>query len=142
MNPEQILLIQVSFAKVLPIADTAAALFYGRLFDLDPSLQPLFQGDMREQGRKLMTMLRVVVNGLHRLDQLVPAVQELGRRHVAYGVADEHYDTVAAALLWTLRQGLGDHWTPNVEAAWVVAYTLLADTMKAAAAESQKALAA
>ena len=142
MTPEQILLIQVSFAKVLPIADTAAALFYGRLFDLDPSLQPLVQGDMREQGRKLMTMLRVVVNGLHRLDQLVPAVQELGRRHAAYGVADEHYGTVAAALLWTLHQGLGDHWTPNVEAAWVAAYTLLADTMKAAAAESRKALAA
>lgn len=142
MTPEQVLLIQASFAKVLPIADTAAALFYGRLFELDPSLRPLFQGDMREQGRKLMTMLRVVVNGLHRLDQLVPAVQELGRRHAAYGVADEHYDTVAAALLWTLHQGLGDDWTPNVEAAWVVAYTLLADTMKAAAAESPKALAA
>lgn len=142
MTPEQVLLIQASFAKVLPIADTAAALFYGRLFELDPSLRPLFQGDMREQGRKLMTMLRVVVNGLHRLDQLVPAVQELGRRHAAYGVADEHYDIVAAALLWTLRQGLGDDWTPNVEAAWVVAYTLLADTMKAAAAESPKALAA
>jgi hemoglobin-like flavoprotein len=142
MTPEQVLLIQASFAKVLPIADTAAALFYGRLFDLDPTLRPLFQGDMREQGRKLMTMLRVVVNGLHRLDQLVPAVQELGRRHAAYGVADEHYDTVATALLWTLHQGLGDDWTPNVEAAWVVAYTLLADTMKAAAAESPKALAA
>jgi hemoglobin-like flavoprotein len=142
MTPEQVLLIQASFANVLPIADTAAALFYGRLFDLDPTLRPLFQGDMREQGRKLMTMLRVVVNGLHRLDQLVPAVQELGRRHAAYGVADEHYDTVAAALLWTLHQGLGDDWTPNVEAAWVVAYTLLADTMKAAAAESPKALAA
>ena len=142
MTPEQVLLIQASFAKVLPIADTAAALFYGRLFELDPSLRPLFQGDMREQGQKLMTMLRVVVNGLHRLDQLVPAVQELGRRHAAYGVAGEHYDTVAAALLWTLRQGLGDDWTPNVEAAWVVAYTLLADTMKAAAAASPKALAA
>jgi hemoglobin-like flavoprotein len=142
MTPEQVLLIQASFAKVLPIADTAAALFYGRLFELDHSLRPLFQGDMREQGRKLMTMLRVVVNGLHRLDQLVPAVQELGRRHAAYGVAGEHYDTVAAALLWTLRQGLGDDWTPNVEAAWVVAYTLLADTMKAAAAASPKALAA
>jgi hemoglobin-like flavoprotein len=142
MTPEQVLLIQASFAKVLPIADTAAALFYGRLFELDPSLRPLFQGDMREQGRKLMTMLRVVVNGLHRLDQLAPAVQELGRRHAAYGVAGEHYDTVAAALLWTLRQGLGDDWTPNVEAAWVVTYTLLADTMKAAAAASPKALAA
>ena len=140
MTPEQILLIQASFAEVLPIADTAAALFYGRLFDLDPSLRPMFKGDMREQGRKLMTMLRVVVNGLHRLDQLVASIQELGRRHAAYGVADQHYATVAAALLWTLQQGLGDRWTPKVEAAWVEAYTVLANTMKAAAA--QKALAA
>jgi hemoglobin-like flavoprotein len=136
MTPEQILLIQASFAEVLPIADTAAALFYGRLFDLDPSLRPMFQGDMREQGRKLMSMLRVVVNGLHRLDQLVPSIQALGRRHATYGVTDEHYDTVAAALLWSLHQGLGERWTPNVEAAWVAAYTLLADTMKAAAAET------
>ena len=140
MTPEQILLIQASFAEVLSIADTAAGLFYGRLFELDPSLRLLFRGDMREQGRKLMTMLRVVVNGLHRMDQLVASIQELGRRHAAYGVADEHYETVGAALLWTLHQGLGERWTPNVEAAWVAAYTVLADTMKMAAAE--RALAA
>jgi nitric oxide dioxygenase len=85
-------------------------------------------------------MLRVVVNGLHRLDQLVPSIRELGRRHAAYGVTDKHYDTVAVALLWTLHHGLGERWTPNIEAAWVVAYTLLANTMKAAAAE--RALAA
>jgi len=136
MTPEQIALIQTSFAQVLPIADTAAALFYNRLFELDPSLKPLFKGDMREQGRKLMTMIRVVVNGLNRLDQLVPAVQELGRRHVRYGVTDAHYDTVGAALLATLHQGLGEAFTPDVAAAWAMAYALLADTMKAAAAES------
>jgi hemoglobin-like flavoprotein len=135
MTPEQIVLVQTSFAQVLPIADTAAALFYGRLFELDPSLKPLFKGDMREQGRKLMTMIRVVVNGLNRIDQLVPAVQELGRRHARYGVADAHYDVVGAALLATLHQGLGEAFTPEVAAAWAVAYALLADTMKAAAAE-------
>ncbi len=140
MNPEQIALVQTSFAQVLPIADTAAALFYGLLFELDSSLKPLFRGDMQEQGRKLMTMLRVVVNGLHRLDQLVPAVQELGRRHARYGVQDAHYDTVGTALLATLQQGLGEAFTPDVAAAWATAYTLLAETMKAAAAETYDAV--
>jgi hemoglobin-like flavoprotein len=136
MTPEQIALVQISFAQVLPIADTAAALFYGRLFELDPSLKRLFKGELQEQGRKLMTMIRLVVNGLDRLDQLVPAVQELGRRHARYGVQDEHYDTVGAALLWTLSQGLGAGFTSETEAAWATAYTLLAETMKAAAAEA------
>ena len=136
MTPEQIALVQTSFAQVLPIADTAAALFYSRLFELDPSLKPLFKGDMAEQGRKLMTMIRVVVNGLNRLDQLVPAIQELGRRHARYGVQDKHYDTVAVALLWTLGQGLGAGFTSETEAAWTIAYALLAETMKAAAAEA------
>jgi hemoglobin-like flavoprotein len=135
MTPEQIALVQASFAQVLPIADTAAALFYGRLFELDPSLRPMFTGDIQEQGRKLMTTLKVVVNGLTRLEQLVPAVQSLGRRHAGYVVQDQHYDTVAAALLWTLGQGLGDAFTPEVAAAWATAYAVLADTMKAAAAE-------
>ena len=133
MNPEQIMLVQTSFVLVMPIADAAATLFYQRLFELDPSLRPMFHGDMQEQGRKLMTMLKIVVNGLTRLDQLVPAVEQLGRRHVRYGVRDEHYDTVAAALIWTLQQGLGVAFTPEVEQAWVAAYTLLAGTMKAAA---------
>ncbi len=136
MTPEQIARIQTSFAQVLPIADAAGTLFYGRLFELDPSLKPLFTGDIPEQARKLMAMLKVVVNGLHRLDQLVPAVQELGRRHARYGVTDAHYDTVGAALLWTLRVGLCDAFTPEVAAAWATAYALLADTMKAAAAEA------
>ena len=135
MNSEQITLVQTSFALVLPIADSAAHLFYQRLFELDPALRPMFRGDMDEQGRKLMTMLKIAVNGLTRLDQLVPAVQALGRRHGAYGVRDEHYDTVGAALLWTLRLGLGVAFTAEVEAAWISAYTLLADTMKAAATE-------
>src|SRR5262245_42314717 len=95
----QKVLVQESFAAVAPIADDAAALFYRRLFELDTSLQRMFKGDMTEQRRKLMQMLTAAVKGLDRLDQLVPVVEELGRRHVGYGVADEHYDTVGAALL-------------------------------------------
>jgi nitric oxide dioxygenase len=136
MNSTTISLVQQSFARVAPIADTAADLFYTRLFQLDPSLRPMFPGDLREQKKKLMTMLTVAVNGLTRLDQIVPAVRELGRRHAAYGVKPEHYDTVATALLWTLEQGLGDAFTPEVRAAWVEVYTLLARTMQNAAAEA------
>jgi nitric oxide dioxygenase len=133
MQPDQILLVQQSFSAVLPIADTAAVLFYNRLFELDPSLRPLFKEDMQDQRRKLMTTLTIVVRGLTRLDVLLPSVQMLGQRHVAYGVTDEHYATVGAALIWTLQQGLGETFTPDVEAAWVAAYTLLADAMQAAA---------
>ncbi len=135
MNTEQIALVQDSFSHVLPIADTAATLFYTRLFELDPALRPLFRGDMQEQGRKLMAMLRLAVNGLNRLDTLVPAVQDLGRRHAGYNVEAAHYATVGAALLWTLAQGLGEIFTPAVEAAWTTVYTVLATTMIAAAAE-------
>lgn len=140
MHPHQIELVQSSFARVEPIAETAAALFYGRLFELDPSLRFMFKGDIVEQGKKLMTTLKVVVVGLTRLDSLVPAVQALGRRHAGYGVSDEHYDMVADALLWTLEQGLGEYFTPDVDAAWRTAYGILADVMKAAAAEMDEAL--
>jgi hemoglobin-like flavoprotein len=135
MLPAQKKLVQESFAKVAPIADQAAALFYQRLFELDPSLKGLFIGDMQEQGRKLMAMIGFAVNGLDQLDQLVPAVQDLGRRHAQYGVEDAHYNTVAEALLWTLRQGLGSAFTAETEEAWATAYGVLATTMKQAAAE-------
>lgn len=135
MTPEQKVLVQQSFTKVVPIADQAAALFYQRLFSLDPTLQPLFSGNMEEQGRKLMKMIGTAVNGLDDLDALVPAVQDLGRRHVGYGVEDGHYDTVGAALIWTLEQGLGDAFTNPVRDAWITVYGILASTMKDAAAE-------
>ena len=114
MTAAQKVLVQQSFAKVVPQADVAAALFYGRLFDLDPGLRSLFKGDITEQGRKLMTMLATAVKGLDRPDELLPAVRNLGARHAGYGVKDEHYDTVAAALLWTLERGLGPDFTPDV----------------------------
>ena len=135
MTPEQKVLVQNSFEQVLPIAEVAAELFYGRLFELDPSLRPLFRGDMKEQGRALMSMIKVAVAGLDKLEKIVPAVQSLGRCHATYGVTDAHYDTVAAALLWTLEQGLGEAFTQEVKGAWVEVYTILATTMKEAAAE-------
>lgn len=135
MTPEHIALVQHTFADVLPMADTAAALFYERLFTLDPTLRSLFHSDMHKQGRKLMAVLQLAVAGLSRLEELVPIVQALGRRHHGYGVRDAHYATVGAALLWTLQEGLGERFTPKVQAAWTSAYTVLADTMRAAAEE-------
>src|SRR5215211_7567180 len=119
-------LVQDSFATIATIADDAAILFYEKLFELDPSLRAMFRGDMAEQRRKLMQMLTAAVKGLDRLEQLVPVVQDLGRRHVRYGVQDSHYDTVGEALLWTLQMGLGRGFTPEVKAAWVAVYALLA----------------
>lgn len=133
MTPEQVMLVKNSWEKVIPIADTAAELFYNKLFALDPDLKGMFTGDMTDQGRKLMTMISTAVNGLDRLSAIVPVVEELGARHAGYGVKDEDYDTVGEALLWTLSTGLGDDFTPEVEAAWTETYTVLANTMKAAA---------
>jgi len=129
MNQFEITLVKDSFRKVLPIADQAAALFYARLFELDPQLRHLFRGDMVEQGRKLMTMIATAVASLERLETLVPAVRELGARHAGYGVTEEHYGTVGAALLWTLEKGLGPEFTPAVREAWTTTYSLLANTM-------------
>lgn len=134
MNPQTIELVQSSWQQVKPISDQAAALFYGRLFALDPALRPLFKGDMAEQGRKLMTMITLAVNSLERLEQILPAVQDMGRRHAGYGVENAHYATVGAALLWTLEQGLGAAYTPAIQAAWTETYTLLASVMQEAAA--------
>lgn len=134
MTPDQIALIRSNWSAVAPISDTAAQLFYGRLFELDPTLRPLFKGDMAEQGRKLMAMLGTVVGRLDQLGEILPAVQSLGRRHAGYGVQDAHYGTVAQALLWTLEQGLGPAFTPPAREAWTQAYTVLAGAMQAAAA--------
>jgi hemoglobin-like flavoprotein len=130
---EQVTLVQESFAKIAPIADDAAQLFYRRLFEIDPRLEAMFRGDMADQRRKLMQMLTAAVKGLDRLEQLVPVVEDLGRRHATYGVADEHYDTVGAALLWTLEKGLGPAFTPDTKEAWATVYGVLASTMKHAA---------
>lgn len=129
MTPEQIELVSGSWAKVLPISEQAAELFYGKLFELDPELKPLFKGDMVEQGKKLMQMINTAVNGITDLESIIPAVEDLGKRHVGYGVTEDHYTTVAEALLWTLGQGLGDDFTEDVKAAWTETYTLLTGVM-------------
>ena len=136
LTSTQIALVQRSFAIIAPIADDAAALFYQRLFELDPSLRRMFPEDMTGQRKKLMQMLTAAVKGLDRVDQLVPVLQDLGRRHVAYGVTDAHYDTVGAALLWTLKMGLGKGFTPETKEAWATVYGLLATTMRDAARQA------
>lgn len=137
MTPEQKTLVQSTWELVLPIADQAAVLFYDRLFVLDPELRPLFsRGDMAEQRKKLMQMITVAVRGLDRLDELVPAVQALGQRHVAYHVRERDYATVGEALLWTLEQGLGAAFTSEVREAWTLTYVTLADVMRGAARDT------
>ncbi|GAB4506796.1 MAG: globin family protein [Anaerolineales bacterium] len=128
---EQKKLVQESWEKVVPIADTAADLFYSRLFEIDPELKMLFKhSDMKEQKVKLLQMLGLAVRSLDNLDQLIPAVENLGRRHVGYGVKDSHYDTVGDALLWALEKGLGEDFTPEVLDAWTQTYMVLASVMK------------
>ena len=139
MTPEQVKSIQESFAKVAPIADAAAALFYNRLFEIAPDAKPLFRGDMTEQGRKLMKTLTVVVNGLGNLQTILPAASALAKNHVAYGVKPSHYTPVGEALLWTLQHGLGSEWTPELEGAWSTAYATLANFMIAEAYGRQAA---
>lgn len=129
MTPVQVTLIQESFAKVVPISAEAAAMFYGRLFDIAPDVKPLFRGDMREQGRKLMATLAVVVSGLADLGAILPAASALAKRHVAYGVEPRHYEPVGTALMWTLERGLGPHWTPELAEAWGTAYATLSGFM-------------
>ena len=139
MNPAQITLVQNTFKLVEPIAEIAAGLFYNRLFELDPSLKPMFKNDIKDVGKKLMQALAFVVKGLKKPDMIIPVIQDLGRGHVHYGVQDAHYDTVGAALLWPLEKGLGEAWTAAVQEAWTAAYGLISHVMKEAAAEVTKA---
>jgi nitric oxide dioxygenase len=129
MTPDQVGAIQDSFAKVAPIAEQAAALFYGRLFEIAPAVKPLFRGDMKEQGRKLMATLAVVVNGLGNIETILPAASALAKRHVGYGVKATDYAPVGAALLWTLERGLGAEWTPELAESWGAAYGVLSEFM-------------
>jgi hemoglobin-like flavoprotein len=129
MTPSQVQLVQNSFQKVLPISELAAELFYRKLFELDPALRALFKGDMKEQGRKLMTMLAAAVASLNAPDQLLPVAAALAQRHVSYGVQPQHFETVGAALLWTLEQGLGADFKPEVQVAWAETYAFLSNYM-------------
>lgn len=133
MDSSTIQLVQHSWQKVVAIGPQAAALFYQNLFDADPALKPLFKGDLQTQGKKLIDMISIAVNKLTELDVLVPVLQNLGKRHGGYGVQDSHYDTVGAALIKTLGQGLGNDFTQEIKAAWVRVYLVMAEVMKAAA---------
>lgn len=129
MDENQIDMIQASFKKVAPISDVAAGIFYARLFEIAPEVKPMFKGDISEQGKKLMTTLGVVVNGLKDLDKIVPVAQQLAVKHIDYGVKAEHYAPVGEALIYTLDKGLGDDFTPELKAAWLEAYTILSGVM-------------
>ncbi len=136
MTPSQIAVVQKSFTAVLLIADQAGVMFYQRLFATDPKLRTLFSGDIAAQSEKLMQMIGTAVYGLYQLETIVPTFRALGVRHAGYGVSEADYETVGAALLWTLERGLGSNFTAEVAEAWAAAFTLLADTMKAAAREA------
>lgn len=133
MTSDQIKMVQASFRQVMPLAETAAKVFYKRLFELDENLQALFPTDMSTQGNKLMQFLGLAVVSLKKPDQLRPALRTLGARHVAYGVLEEDYDTVGSALLWTLERTLGDAFTPELEKAWIEVYAMISAEMKAGA---------
>lgn len=136
MTVDEIKLVQDSFKKVVPIADTAADIFYTRLFETNPEVRPMFSDDMAKQKKALMGTLAVAVNSLTDLDAIVPVVQELGVKHVGYGVKDEHYAVVGATLLHTLETGLGADWTEDLNAAWTKTYGVLSSVMMDAANES------
>ena len=143
MTPQQIRDVRRTWAMVAPISDQAAILFYDRLFEIDPATRSLFRRtDMAAQRATLMGTLTLVVKGLDELERLVPAVEGLGRRHAGYGVIAEHYGSVGAALLWTLEQGLGAEFTPEVRDAWATAYGILAGVMQDAAARASELSAA
>ena len=135
MMPQRRQLVTESWKSLAPNGALVGAIFYRRLFEIDPSLESMFRGDMAEQRRKLMFMLTAAVKGLPRLDRLIPVLEDLGRRHVHYGVVDHHYETVGEALIWTLEKGLGSAFTPDVREAWITVYGVLAATMKAGAVQ-------
>lgn len=135
MTPKQIELLETTWRSVATLGAAAPQLFYDRLFETDPTTKPLFAGmDMDAQGAKLLDALGCVVESASQIDRITAFLEELGRRHVAYGVEDHHYDSVGAALLWTLEQGLGVAFTDEVREAWAAAYTHVAGTMRNAAA--------
>jgi len=137
MTPDQIDLVQTSFNKVAPAADEAGMLFYRRLFEIAPDTRMLFADNIAEQGGKLMTMLKTVVDDLHQIDKVLPAAKALGKRHAGYGVKDEHYDKVGEALIWAIEQKLPGEFPAETREAWEAAYGTLADVLKEASANAE-----
>ena len=142
MTPQQKHLVRETWRQVVPIAAAAAQLFYKRLFELDPEIRTLFENtDMDAQHTRLISSLSAVVSALDEVETIVPVLSELGRRHADYGVQDRHYETVGDALIWTLRQGLGDGWSLAAEHAWTAAYGLVSGVMRDATNQPHPALA-
>jgi hemoglobin-like flavoprotein len=139
ITPQQKELVQKTWVMVVPIADTAAELFYGRLFELEPEYRAMFKNDMTEQGKKLMKTINIAVEALDDVEPLVPVLKKMGADHAGYGVKERDYNVVGAALLWTLEKGLGDAFTDEVKNAWGAVYELLASVMKSGAAEAEQA---
>jgi hemoglobin-like flavoprotein len=136
MNTTDITLVQSTWEQIVPTAGAAMQLFYAKLFELDPSLRPLFaKAEMAEHYKKVEQIITAVVRNLERVDELLPAIEALGRRHVGYGMKEQYYSTAATALLWTLEQGLGPAFTPEVRLAWTETYTILAAVMQRGARE-------
>lgn len=124
-----------SFNQLESQGTIAALLFYQKLFQLDPSLKPMFHSSIELQGRKLMDALAQTVATLEHPDKLRPVLMAMGRRHVSYGVQNAHYETVAEALMQTLAESLGPHFTPEVKRAWESALTYVSTEMQRGAAE-------
>lgn len=139
ITPQQKELVKKTWVMVVPIADTAAELFYGRLFELEPDYKAMFKNDMKEQGKKLMKTINIAVEALDDLEPLIPTLKQMGADHAGYGVKDRDYNVVGAALLWTLEKGLDDAFTDEVKNAWGAVYEVLATVMKEGAAEAEKA---
>jgi hemoglobin-like flavoprotein len=129
MTDLKILAVKNSWSYIIFQSEEVSALFYNKLFELDPSLRPLFRGNIEEQGKKLMDMLTMIVARLQRMQDIAGEVKNLGQRHVGYGTKPEHYQTVGKALLWSLENALGDHWNMEMHEAWTEAYALMANTM-------------
>jgi hemoglobin-like flavoprotein len=138
MDEQTIRLLQASFAEVMAIRQEAAALFYERLFAIDPALRPLFHDtDMRSQEMKLMAALAMVVGKLRQLDEVIPGLETLAVKHIAYGVEEHHYATVGEALIQTLSLAFGERFTPELRTAWLFAYGAISGVMIAAVRKSQ-----
>jgi hemoglobin-like flavoprotein len=136
MTDDEVALIRESFAHLHRRKSESGALFYGRLFEIAPEVRPLFKGDINAQGVKLMEMLTVAIATLRDRDGLVALLRKLGRDHKAYGVKEEHYDSVGAALIWTMKSSLGQNFTPQLEKAWTSVYSEIASVMIAAGREA------
>lgn len=136
MEKNKITLVQKSFYEIIPISHKFSAMFYDRLFELDPSVRSLFKGDMHTQGLKLISSLSIIVHCLNKPESILADLQYLGASHVEYGVEPRHYDLAGSALLWTLEKCLGSGFTPELKTAWTEAYLLLVSVMKEGAAKA------